>query len=80
MFCCILFTFLIFILKAHCKSEREGLLDSSETCYEVQFGDGSTDKKTRGQPEDARMKKKMMIIHIFLVPIINLNFQLFQLL
>lgn len=75
VFRCILFTFLIFILKAHCKSEREGLLDSSETSYEVQLGDSSTDKKTRGQAEDPRMNKKMMVIHIFLVCIINLHFQ-----
>lgn len=75
MFRCILSTFIIFILKAHCKSEREGLLDSSETSYEVQLGYSSTDKKTRGRAEDARMNKQMMIILIFLVRIMNLNFQ-----
>lgn len=75
VFRCILFTCLIFILKAHCKSEREGLLDSSEASYEVQLGDSSTDKKARGQAEDPRINKKMMVIHIFLVCIINFNFQ-----
>lgn len=33
-------------------SEREGLPDGSEACYDVQFGDDGSDKKTGGQTED----------------------------
>lgn len=50
----------------------EGLLDSSEACYGVRFGDGGNDKKTGDQAEDATMKKKMMMTNlIFLFWIIK---------
>lgn len=34
--------------KNNSKSEREGFQGGFETCYDVQFGDNYTDKKTEG--------------------------------
>lgn len=36
-------------------TERQGSQDSSDTCYDVPFGDGGTDKKTRGQALDVKI-------------------------
>lgn len=36
-------------------TERQGSQDSTDTCYDVPFGDGGTDKKTRGQALDVKI-------------------------
>lgn len=48
-----------FVTEGQQKSEREGLKDGRETCYDVRFGGGGTNKKTgdragTGGPEDVK--------------------------